>query len=75
MLNKFRHEISEVTDIDKSKPCSYNFDVQWIPIQWNPGLTICQGSSKMISLHREYLIPGFCPIHFTVTFAEWAKDC
>ena len=25
-----------------------------IIIQWNPGLTICQGSSKIILLNREY---------------------
>ena len=68
MLNKFRYEISEVTDIDKSKPCSYNFDVQWIPIQWNPGLTICQGSSKMISLHREYRYTGVLPHTFYCNF-------
>ena len=28
-------------------------------IQWNPGLTICQGSVKVISLNRDIVIAEF----------------
>ena len=28
-------------------------------VQWNPGLTICQGDVKMISLNQDIVISGF----------------
>ena len=39
-------------------------------IQWNPDITICQGSSRVLSLYWGIVISGFWPIHFTVTFAR-----
>ena len=36
--------------------------------QWNPGLTICQESSKIISLNREYRYIGVLPHTFYYNF-------
>ena len=36
--------------------------VLYFMLQWNPGLTICQGSVKMISLNRDIVIVKFSVI-------------
>ena len=36
--------------------------VLYFMLQWNPGLTICQGSVKMISLNRDIVIVEFSVI-------------
>ena len=41
-------------DLDPSTKLCEN-----IIIQWNPGLTICQGDVKIISLNRDIVIPRF----------------
>ena len=40
-------------------------------VQWNPGLTICQGSNIIISLNREYRYTGFLSHTFYCNFC-WA---
>ena len=40
----------------------------WNPVQWDTGLTICQGSSKIILLNREYCYTGVLPHTFYCNF-------
>ena len=40
-------------------------------IQWNPCLTICQGSIKIISLNRKYRYTGVLPHRFYYNFNCW----
>ena len=45
-------EISKILKLRSLEPCE-NL------IQWNPGLTICQGNVKIISLNRDIVIAEF----------------
>ena len=42
-------------------------------LQWNPGLTICQGSSIIISLNRKYRYTGVLPHTFYYNFCWVGK--
>ena len=42
--------------------------VSIVHVQCNPGLTICQGSSKIISLNREYRCTRVLPHTFYCSF-------
>ena len=44
-------------------------------LQWNPDITMYQGTGEITSLYRGIVKPGFCSIHFTVTGIGRAEKC
>ena len=46
-----------------------------IPIQWNPDITMYQGTGEITSLYRGIVKLGFRSIHFTVTGIGQAEKC
>ena len=67
--------ISLLVQYSKSPLCNVIFPYQrnyffasFFSLQWNTGLTIYQGGSKMISLNREYRYTGVLPHTFYYNF-------
>ena len=44
-------------------------------LQWNPDITMFQGTGEITSLYRGIVKPGFRSIHFTVTGIGRAEKC
>ena len=65
---KHRHHFSIFNWL---KPRTTQRNILMTLLQWNPGLTICKGSSKVILLNREYRYTGLVPHTFYCNFC-WA---
>ena len=62
--------LSELNTVIKSNNPRRLFEVQW-----NPNITMYQGTGEITSLYRGIVKPGFHPIHFTVTGIGRAEKC